>query len=160
MGQRSFIIKVIIGSILIGIAVAANYCQLCRNHVACRPKRVSIWAWFPSSISALLLCFIPDNEFILFICRWTIFSIVIFDTEIEKFVNSRCSPTKKGFGARCGNQRSIVPLKLAQQKQILQIHDGLRSLVASGLLKGYAPAKRMGHLVKHLNSKKLVTQNA
>lgn len=41
MGQRSFIIIVIIGCILIGIAAAANYCQLCRNHVACRPKRVS-----------------------------------------------------------------------------------------------------------------------
>lgn len=43
MGQRSFIIKIIIGIILIEIAVAANYCQLCRNHVACRPKRVSTY---------------------------------------------------------------------------------------------------------------------
>lgn len=61
---------------------------------------------------------------------------------------------KKGFGARCGNRRAIVPLREAEQKLILQIHDGLRSLVASGLLKGYPPAKRMGHLVKYLSEKK------
>ncbi|XP_031624787.1 antigen 5 like allergen Cul n 1-like [Contarinia nasturtii] len=90
MEQRSFIIKVIIGSILIGIAVAANYCQLCRNHVACRPKR--------------------------------------------------------GFGRACGSRRVIVPMDASQQKLILQIHNGMRSIIASGLLRGFQPAKRMGYI--------------
>lgn len=65
---------------------------------------------------------------------------------------------KKGFGAQCGKYRRVVPLNAALQKKILQIHDGLRSLVASGLVRGYPPAKRMGHMVIRL--KKIISKRS
>lgn len=57
----------------------------------------------------------------------------------------------QGFGRACGNKRAVVPMNESHQKLILQLHNGFRSLVASGLLKGYhdilPPAKRMGYIV-------------
>lgn len=54
---------------------------------------------------------------------------------------------KKGFGRACGKRHAVVQLGEGEQKLILQIHNGLRSVVASGLLKGFQPAARMGHIV-------------
>lgn len=60
----------------------------------------------------------------------------------------------QGFGRACGNKRAVVPMNESYQKLILQLHNGFRSLVASGLLKGYhdilPPAKRMGYIVSIL----------
>lgn len=59
----------------------------------------------------------------------------------------KISNCKQGFGRACGNRRAIVPMDESQRHLILEVHNGMRSLVASGLLKGYQPAKRMGYIV-------------
>lgn len=77
------------------------------------------------------------------------FSHTFFENGNEK-KTCQCGG-KKGFGAYCGSRRAAVRLNALQRKKILQIHDGLRSLVASGLITGrngpFPPAKRMGQLV-------------
>lgn len=53
----------------------------------------------------------------------------------------------KGFGSKCGSKRSIIAITEDTKKLFLQLHNGVRSIVASGSLKGYKSAERMAYMV-------------
>lgn len=53
----------------------------------------------------------------------------------------------KGFGRACGATRSVVPMLDQYKALLIQVHNGMRSIVASGMLRGFKPASRMACLV-------------